>query len=67
MFRDGVEVPKPTITLCGYGNTSGCHGLAHQNRLHFRYEGGELQYIVCPEPTKYEVALGMDGWRAVRS
>ena len=20
MFRDGVEVPKPTITLCGLGN-----------------------------------------------
>lgn len=44
MFRDGVEVPKPTITLCGFGNHLAdadgrpyCHGLAHANRLHFRW------------------------------
>ena len=44
MFRDGVEVPKPTITLCGLGNHLAdadgrpyCHGLAHANRLHFRW------------------------------
>ena len=23
--------------LCGSGNASGCHGKAHQGRLHFRY------------------------------
>ena len=37
LYRNGVEVPKPTITLCGSGNASGCHGLAHANRLHFRW------------------------------
>ena len=37
IIRDGVEVPKPTILLCGEGNTSGCHGLAHQHLLHFRW------------------------------
>lgn len=37
LYRDGREVPKPCITLCGSGNTSGCHGLAHANRLHFRW------------------------------
>ena len=41
LFRFGAEVPKPTITLCGSGNASGCHGLAHQNRLHFRWVPGE--------------------------
>lgn len=33
----GVELPKPTITLCGSGNTSGCHGKAHAHKLHFRW------------------------------
>lgn len=37
LYRDGIELPKPTLMLCGSGNTGGCHGLAHQNRLHFRY------------------------------
>lgn len=33
----GAELPKPTITLCGSGNTSGCHGKAHAHLLHFRW------------------------------
>lgn len=32
-----VELPKPTITLCGSGNTGGCHGKAHAHKLHFRW------------------------------
>lgn len=63
LFRDGVEVPKPTITLCGSGNTSGCHGLAHQNRLHFRYEDGEWQYAIFQEPIKYQRALEEGEWK----
>lgn len=34
---DGREHRKPTVELCGMGNASGCHGLAHQGRLHFRW------------------------------
>lgn len=37
LFRGGVEVEKPTITLCGFGNAGGCHGLAHSGLLHFRW------------------------------
>ena len=44
----GREVAKPTITLCGFGNaltaSDGrpyCHGLAHANRLHFRWAEAE--------------------------
>lgn len=47
LYRAGVEVPKPTITLCGFGNNLAgpdgrpwCHGLAHANRLHFRWVRG---------------------------
>lgn len=82
MYRCGVEIPKPTITLCGSGNTSGCHGLAHQNRLHFRWveekqpdaqycvpviPAGHWEYIICDEPTKYGDALEMKGWKKLRS
>lgn len=48
LYRAGVEVEKPTITLCGFGNNLSdadgrpyCHGLAHANRLHFRWVPGE--------------------------
>lgn len=80
LVRGGVVLPKPTIVLCGSGNTSGCHGLAHQGRLHFRWvesdagsegwylthiRGGHLEYLLTEEPEKYADALKMDGWRPV--
>lgn len=37
LYVAGIKREKPTITLCGNG-TTGCHGLAHQNRLHFRFK-----------------------------
>lgn len=46
MFRHGVEVEKPTITLCGNGNTGGCHGRAHAHLLHFRWVKAEV-----PDPS----------------
>lgn len=73
----GRELKKPTVTLCGIGNNLHdadgnelCHGLAHHNRLHFRWVqsskvacAGHWEYIVCDEPTDYLTALSMDGWR----
>lgn len=55
-----------------------CHGLAHANMLHFRWiatdhmdrrtgliiAGGHWEYLLCDEPTKYQTALEMDGWRS---
>lgn len=89
MFKEGVEVKKPTVTLCGFGNNlkdgSGndlCHGLAHANRLHFRWvetkqpagrrfetfvKAGHLEYLLTEEPVKYQVALQMEGWKPLGS
>lgn len=39
--REGVEVRKPTVRLCGSGNASGCHGKAHAGLLHFRWKQAE--------------------------
>lgn len=64
LYRDGRKLEKPTVTLCGSGNASGCHGKAHQRRLHFKYEDG-LWGLETAEPTKYEKALDMDGWRRI--
>lgn len=62
----------PVIRLCGAGNGlhdgSGrpfCHGLAHANRLHFYWDGREWSYLITDEPTKYEIALGMEGWKPI--
>lgn len=77
LVRLGLVVKKPTVRLCGCGNASGCHGLAHANRLHFRWAeavctekssgyvttGGHWEYLLTDEPTKYQEALGVDGWR----
>ena len=65
VWEGGRRLEKPTITLCGSGNASGCHGLAHQRRLHFRMSEGRLQYLMTNRPTRYEEALGTDGWRDV--
>lgn len=80
LYRGGVEIPKPTITLCGSGNASGCHGLAHSGRLHFRWAetvndiahewmhhiGGHWEYLLLDEPCDYLTALEMDGWKPLR-
>lgn len=36
LYLHGRKVKKPTALLCGSG-TTGCHGLAHQKRLFFKY------------------------------
>ena len=75
--KDGREVSKPTVLLCGNGNASGCHGKAHRGLLHFRwndgakankeplhwYDGGHWEGLEVDEPVKYQDALGMEGWR----
>ena len=72
---NGRKLKKPTITLCGFGNNLKgdhgyyCHGLAHANRLHFRWvestdsrvdtwklnvlNCGHWEYLLTDEPTDY--------------
>ena len=74
----GCEVPKPTVTLCGSGNASGCHRKAHDGRLHFRWaesghegalgvdaaNGGHWELYRSKEPCGYQEALEDEsGWR----
>ena len=54
----------PTISLCGMGNTGGCHGKAHSGRLYFRWNDG-WEYLRLDEPTRREVAEEMEGWKHV--
>lgn len=72
LFVKGVEVPKPTITLCGFGNNLAdadgryyCHGLAHHRMLHFRVRDGYLEYLLISHPVNYLTALDMDGWKVL--
>lgn len=67
--RSAGGTEGPTVSLCGHGSNlsdgSGRmwhHGAAHHHMLHFRFDGREWWYLVTAEPTKYERALGMDGW-----
>lgn len=54
----------PTISLCGMGNTCGCHGKAHGAKLYFRWRDG-WEWLELEEPTRREVAEEMEGWRAL--
>lgn len=78
LVRNGREVKKPTVRLCGCGNASGCHGKAHDGKLHFRWVdtvkesrrdemltlvGGHWEVMLSDEPVKYIDALAMDGWK----
>lgn len=80
LYKGGVEVPKPTLTLCGSGNASGCHGKAHQQRLHFRwvkqsarfnaaasYGSGHWEWLET-EPMKELKAQAVEsGWKPIRT
>lgn len=52
----------PTLSLCGMGNTCGCHGKAHSGRLYFRWREG-WEYLRLDEPTKRDKAEMMEGWQ----
>lgn len=57
----------PTVTVCGFGNEGGCHGLLHSHRLHLRW-GDDTQsweYFRTAQPTKYDAVIGKDGWKAL--
>ena len=73
LFKEGKELPKPTITLCGFGNNlydadkrPYCHGRVHSHMLHFKWDDG-LYALETAEPVEYVKALGMDGWNPVES
>ena len=56
----GSKAKIPTVSLCGMGNTSGCHGKAHSGRLHFDYRDG--WYYCETEPCSYLEALETGEW-----
>lgn len=51
----------PTVTVCGMGNASGCHGKLHQHLL-------ELDWDDEAGWWRYRYTTGTDtGWKAVRA
>lgn len=58
-----LEKRIPTVSLCGMGNTGGCHGKAHSGRLFFDYRDGRWMFFESTEPITLLDAMGRDGWR----
>lgn len=58
-----LDARIPRVALCGVGNASGCHGLAHARKLHFDWRDGGWAYLITRIPTRRADALPMDGWR----
>lgn len=55
----------PTVCVCGMGNSSGCHGKFHHYQLHLRWVDG-WEYLETSQPTKYQTALEMEGWKKLK-
>ena len=64
VFRSQGGSDGATVSVCGFGNASGCHGKLHHRTLHLRYTD-RWQFLETDKPTKYQTALSMDGWRDV--
>ena len=62
VFRSQGGEKGPVLSVCGLGNASGCHGKLHSRKLHVRYTD-RWEYLETEEPTKYQTALGMEGWK----
>ena len=64
----------PTLDVCsaggnnirGYDGGITCHGAIHHHLLHVRWTGDRWEYLRTAEPTKYERALEMKGWKPLR-
>ena len=58
-----TEKRIPKLKLCGNGNLDGCHGLAHQGRLHLNWDGnmGGWVFYVTEVPMNDEAAWRMFG------
>lgn len=61
-YKGATKINKPTITLCGFGNTAGCHGLAHAHKLFFRKNpiDGEIEFTITEKPCKYYKIVDVD-------
>lgn len=74
VFRSQGGEDGPTLDLCSAGGNNlrdargriTCHGAAHHRMLHFRLVDGQWWYMRTREPTKYERALEMPGWRPLQ-
>lgn len=57
-----------TMSVCGFGNESGCHGLLHSHKLNVRWSDEKdcWEYLYTQEPTKYQNALELEGWKPIR-
>lgn len=62
VYRSQGGTKLPTVSVCGWGNADGCHGLLHQHRLHLRWRDG-WEWLYTDEPVKESAAREMDGWR----
>ena len=65
VFRSQGGSDGPTVSVCGWGNVSGCHALLHAHKLHMRWNDGRWEYLRTMDSVKEQDALGLSGWRPV--
>ena len=64
VYRSAGGTDGPTVSVCGWGNASGCHGLFHAHKLHLRWnEAGYWEWLRTMDSVKEEQARQLNGWR----
>lgn len=60
-----IESRIPLIPLCGNGNTSGCHKLAHDYAIEFRYDDREglWEWRKTKHGGRWHVCCGQQRWK----
>lgn len=52
---------SPLFSVCGWGNSDGCHGKLHTGRLFVRWNDG-YECLESDVPISRDMAHSMDGW-----
>ncbi len=63
--RSAGGLKGPTVTVCGWGSSAGCHGLLERHCLHLRPSGDWWEWLRTDRPVNDVTALELDGWQPV--
>ena len=73
VYRSQGGANGPTIDVCSAGGNAlydanggmTCHGALHHHYLSVNYADGRWWYLWTSEPTRFDKALQMDGWKPI--
>ena len=56
---------SPTVSVCGFGNTDGCHGALHNGRIHIRWNE-RFEYATFEHSVSHDFAEKYGYWEELK-